>query len=276
MYLAKISSLPTRLNVINANIQAGHPHGPANPTLGCASQDSKAVLSPKRIWPWGFRFCSTFSSAPWAEDVQGMWARLHGYWPSVMPEFQRAGVPPPKHLELPSDSPAGCKGLTWGKHCKRDRVASRSQQQQPQPRDHVNIPRMQFHPCLPAWPQRTQIHAPDHAYTEANTSTLPQWPHPFMVSPCSTPAWQTLPFTAADKFQTTCFEQKARVYFKQATKTNIIVWNTLSCPQVKHCLLTVLHSLLAHRTGLPEWLQLRGDQHKECEFFKIMLYANFF
>lgn len=176
MYLAKISSLPTRLNVINANIQAGHPHGPANPTLGCASQDSKAVLSPKRIWPWGFRFCSTFSSAPWAEDVQGMWARLHGYWPSVMPEFQRAGVPPPKHLELPSDSPAGCKGLTWGKHCKRDRVASRSQQQQPQPRDHVNIPRMQFHPCLPAWPQRTQIHAPDHAYTEANTSTLPQWP----------------------------------------------------------------------------------------------------
>lgn len=127
----------------------------------------------------------------------------------------------------------------------------------PDPKGHKSMP------LITLTPRQTQAHC--HSGH-----------HPFMVSPCSTPAWQTLPFTAADKFQTTCFEQKARVYFKQATKTNIIVWNTLSCPQVKHCLLTVLHSLLAHRTGLPEWLQLRGDQHKECEFFKIMLYANFF
>lgn len=51
-------------------------------------------------------------------------------------------------------------------------------------------------------------------------------------------------------------EQKARVYFKQAIKTNTIVWNTLSCPH-KYCLcsglqrVTVFHSLLAHRTQLP-------------------------
>lgn len=220
-----MASMPT--------FRLGLPHGAADPTLGWASQDSKAVFSPKRIWPWGFRFCSTFSRAPQAEDVQGMCARLHGYCLLSCLNFKELVCHHPNTLSYPVTALLAEENRTYLGNTLQQRPTNNSPNQgiiQISPECN-SIPA-----CLidPKWNKSMSL---IKLTPETNTSTvvsilschLAQVLHDKLCS-------SQLHTSSKQGVLLPKWEQKARVYFKQAIRMNR-VWNTLSCPQVKHYLL---------------------------------------
>lgn len=172
-------------------------------------------------------------------------------------------MPPPKHLELPSDSPAGWRGLTWGKLQQRPSgfqvtittaptKGSRKYPQNAIPSPPDGPQRTKSMPLITLTPRQTQAHChsghhpSSHAVTLLNSCMTNSALHSCRQVP------NVFGFFSENKIRGSTSNRQPKWAPLFGTPSAVPKLNTI-------WLLTVLHSLLAHRTGLPEWLQLSGE-----------------
>lgn len=221
--------------------------------------------------------------------MQGMWARLHSRWPSIMPEFQRAGVPPPKHPELPTESlqeRSADKRTYLGNTLEQKSSGFQVALTTAPTKGSRKYPQNAI-PSVPAWltPNETNRCQWSRSHRGKRKHTATQSPHDvillhscvtnLVLHSCSQVPNNVFCFRTENKKQESTSNRQSKLTPLFETPSAVPKSSTV-CLWSGSQRLTVFHPLLAHRTQLPEWLKWSGDQHKACEFLKIMLYANFF